>query len=1250
MNNLKLAYVTTYIHDVAPLRSAVKSLRDRYGEFFTIQVRTGEDLLYEDAVRSFIEFASNSHIVIFHLMGEPPYFEEIVSTVKKAGVPIFAGTIGARYSPNLRSISTVSQKDYDLILDYTNYGGVKNFENLILYLANKFLGTAYDVIPPEKPQWHGIYHPDFEKIPTLQEYMAKKYIAGRPTIGVWFHQTHWQSGDTTFVDEVIREIERHEANVIPVFFTSASDPISSGEGLEWVIETYFMKDGRVLVDAVISLLMFSLSMYMGQATSAENILKERLNVPILKAILTWNTFEDWNNSTQGLSIIDLPPNVVMPEFNGNIITVPVAAKSFSDWDPITGARVVRFSPIPERIRKLVSLAIKWALLKHKPNSEKRVAIIFHNYPPRNDTIGDAFGLDSPSSVLNLLKELKSRGYKVDHIPDDGQKLIEELMQRLTNDRRWINLKEMAERAVAKVSSEQYEKWFMELPVDVREKIEKQWGKPPGGLFVYEGEILIPGIINGNVFIGLQPPRGFLEDPASIYHSPDIPPPHHYYAYYRWIRDVFKADVIFHIGKHGTLEWLPGKSVGLSSSCFPDFMIADLPHVYPYIINNPGEGTQAKRRSYCCIIDHLVPVMTKADLYEELAELEVLLQEYYHAKVSDQAKIPALMEQIWAKVEQAKLCDDLGINKEEAFSNFDYFIEKLHGYLHEISDTLVNDGLHVLGQPPEGDRLDRYLVALTRLSNGGVPSLREAIAELKGYDFNELQENIGKASIKGRANGDIIEEVDDLSLKLIKRFHELGFKKEVIDNITIELLGGTSEKIRRCLEYIADFLVPALRDTKNELLHAISACEAAYIPPGPSGSPTRGMADILPTGRNFYSVDPRAIPSQAAWRVGMSLAQALIERYLKDEGKYPESVGIVVWATDAMKNKGDDIAEILYLMGVKPIWEKTSGRVVGLEVIPLNELKRPRIDVVVRASGLFRDTFPNIIHLIDEAVEMVANLDEPLEMNYIAKHVKSDISELISRGLDPEEAKSQALLRVFSDRPGAYGCGVSELIDSKNWRSQKDLAEVYITWGCYAYSRRKYGFHSPELFKKRLSGIELTVKNIDTREYDLLSGDDWYDAHGGMDVTIKVLTGKAPRSYYGDSSDPDRVKVRSTQEEIKHVFRARLLNPKWINGMKRHGYKGAGDLSRALDFVFGWDATEEAIEDWMYEELAKKYALNPEMQEWMKKVNPYALQNILERLMEAIERGMWQASEEIKAKLRSLYLSLEGLLEDKAGKI
>lgn len=1247
---LKLAYVTTYINDVEPLISAVKSLMKKYGEAFEVQVRTGEDLLHEEAMQNFMIHAEKAHIAIFHLMGEPPNFHKMVEKLRAAGVPIFAGAAGDRSTSTLQGISTVSQKDYDIIHAYTNYGGRRNFENLLLYLANRLLGTAYPAEPPQELPWHGIHHPDFKHPPTLEEYLSKKYVAEKPTLGVLFHQSHWQSGDTDFVDSIIREIEKQGGNVIPVFFTGAKDPAFPGKGLEWIIENYFMKDGKVLVDAVINLIMFSLSMYMHEEANAEKALKAKLNVPIIKAILTWNTFEEWNASIQGLSPIDLPPNVTMPEFDGNLITVPVAAKSFSQWDSDTGARVIKFIPIPERIGKLVRLSLNWARLKHKPNSAKRVAIIFHNYPPRNDTIGDAFGLDSPASVLKILQELKLRGYRVDYLPENGQALIEALMRQMTNDRRWASLRELAERAVARVSAEQYLAWFMELPADIRAKMEKQWGKPPGKLFVYEGELLIAGLINGNIFIGLQPPRGFLEDPASIYHSPDLPPPHHYYAYYRWIRDVFKADVIFHIGKHGTLEWLPGKSVGLSASCFPDPVIADLPHIYPYIINNPGEGTQAKRRSYCCIIDHLVSALTEADCYEEMAELEVLLQEYYHAKVSDRSKLSTLMEQIWVKVQQAKLEHDLEVSRDEAFQDFDAFIERLHSYLHEVSDTLIGDGLHILGEPPREDRLDQYLFALTRLSNGSIPSLREAIAELKGYSINELLSNMGKVNAEGRTYGDIIKEINSLSLQLLKKFRSLNFSKTAIDALIKEVLGGTSLKVKQCLEYVADFIAPALEATRNELSNAICACEAAYVPPGPSGSPTRGMADILPTGRNFYSVDPRAIPSPAAWQVGTSLAETLLERYLKDEGKYPESVGIVVWATDAMKNKGDDIAEILYLLGVKPIWEKTSGRVIGLEVIPLEELKRPRIDVIVRASGLFRDAFPNIIHLIDEAVEMVAHLNESPEQNYILKHVMADVSELTAQGLDPDEAEAQALFRVFSDRPGAYGSGVSDLIDSKNWQSQRDLAEVYITWGCYAYSRRKYGFHSPELFKRQLGKINLTVKNIDTREYDLLSGDDWYDAHGGMDVTIKVLTGKAPRSYYGDSSDPNRVRIRSTQEEIKHVFRARLLNPKWIEGMKRHGYKGAGDLSRTVDFVFGWDATEEAIEDWMYEELAQRYALNLEMQEWLKKINPYALQNILERLLEAIERGMWHASEEMKRKLQNLYLNLEGILEEKAGKL
>jgi cobaltochelatase CobN len=405
-----------------------------------------------------------------------------------------------------------------------------------------------------------------------------------------------------------------------------------------------------------------------------------------------------------------------------------------------------------------------------------------------------------------------------------------------------------------------------------------------------------------------------------------------------------------------------------------------------------------------------------------------------------------------------------------------------------------------------------------------------------------------------------------------------------------------------------------------------------------------MADILPTGRNFYSVDPRAVPTYASWEVGVALGDVLLGRYLKEEGKYPESVGITIWATDTMKTKGDDLAEIMYLMGVKPVWEESSGRVVGVQVIPLELLKRPRIDVTVRISGLFRDTFPNVVHLLDDAVSLVAGLKEPAEKNFIAKHVETEVRERSAEGVGVEQAREEACYRIFGDRPGAYGCGVSEAIDAKNWKDQKDLSDIYINWGSYAYTRKTYGCSVPEEFKRRLSKINVTVKNQDSREYDILDGADWYDSHGGMINAVKTVGGKAPRSYCGDTSDPDRVKVRSTAEETCHVFRSRLLNPKWIQSMKRHGYSGASDVSRTVDFVFGWDATVEVVEDWMYEDLTKKYVLDPQMQQWFKDVNPYALQNMIERLLEAIKRGMWQPSEELKRQLEQLYLQVEGWLE------
>jgi cobaltochelatase CobN len=761
------------------------------------------------------------------------------------------------------------------------------------------------------------------------------------------------------------------------------------------------------------------------------------------------------DGTPIVPLVDVSISVAMPEFDGALITVPVSAREITEFDAVTGANITKFIPIPERVSKLVRLSMRWGRLRHLPNEEKKIAIIFHNYPPRNDNIGSAFGLDSPASVWNILNNLQESGYKLDYLPEDGQALMEDILDRVTNDRRWASAQELMQRAVDSVSPEQYCGWFRELPEEVRDKMTESWGEPPGEVFCYGNKLLIPGIINGNIFIGLQPPRGFLDDPAKIYHSPDLPIPHHYLAYYRWIRDVFCADAVMHIGKHGSLEWLPGKGVGLSASCFPDLVISDLPNIYPYIINNPGEGTQAKRRSYCCIIDHLVPVMHNADTYEEMAEVEKQLEDYYNARAQDPAKLPYLEKLVWEKVCEAKLNHDLGLAEEEIPADFNAFVEKLHSYLSELKDTQIRDGLHILGEPPIGTRLVEFLVALTRLPNGDVPSLRQSLAEMLGYDYEHLLANRGKMNTNGKTNGQILEEIHQLSLDLMASFEEVNFDENEVSSVSKEILGKTNPKVEETLLYVAQFLADRLAATTDELTNARNALDGQFIPAGPSGAPTRGMANILPTGRNFYSVDPQAIPSPAAWKVGVELADNLLARYLSDEGCYPENIGIVIWGTGVMRTKGDDIAEILYLLGVRPVWQPESGRVKGIEVIPLEELKRPRIDVTLRISGLFRDAFPNIVEMIDEAVEKVAFLDEPPEQNFLAKHVQKDITDKVEQGFDLEQAREEACYRIFGCKPGAYGAGVSDLIDAQNWRDEQDLGQVYVVWGGYAYGNRKH---------------------------------------------------------------------------------------------------------------------------------------------------------------------------------------------------
>jgi len=425
---------------------------------------------------------------------------------------------------------------------------------------------------------------------------------------------------------------------------------------------------------------------------------------------------------------------------------------------------------------------------------------------------------------------------------------------------------------------------------------------------------------------------------------------------------------------------------------------------------------------------------------------------------------------------------------------------------------------------------------------------------------------------------------------------------------------------------------------------IKGLDGGYVPPGPSGDPTRGNAHLLPTGRNYYSIDPATIPTPAAWKTGKSMADQMIERYVQEKGEYPQRVGIVVWATDTMRTGGDDIAYLLWLMGLRPVWSDRGGTVTGLEVIPASVLNRPRIDVTLRISGLFRDTYPNLVHLIDEGVEIIASLDESEEVNYLSAHLRQDMLEKIKEGFSEADAREQSLIRIFGDPPGNHGCAVGEVVHASAWKDRKDLADVYTTWGAHAYGRKFRGEKVTELFKKQFGRLDATVKNRVSREFDILDVDDDYIFLGGMNACVKSYGDKDPVSFIGEGSDPDNVKTRLLDEEIRYVFRSRILNPRWFEGLKPHGFRGVQEITNTIEYTFGWDVTSDAVDDWEYLAAAEHFLFHEENRQWIEENNPYALHTITGRLLEAIDRGFWDADDDVVRRLQDIYLSSEELLE------
>jgi cobaltochelatase CobN len=1233
-----------------------------------------------------------------------PGYEHAVERVREAGVPLVVKATGDAFAFEDTSVSTGER---ERVYEYLDRGGTANVANLVRYLVDAYGDEPREYDDPVSLPTEGVYHPDHPG--ASYEELRATLDPTTPTVGVWFYESHWTHENVRYVDALVRAIEARGADALPVFCNPATDT-DEQEDAEWVVDNWLVNDrGQPIVDAICSSFMFSLSMdERGRSASdegegAEEVFLDRLGVPVIQTITTMRSRSRYQSSDTGVMGFELALSVALPEFDGNVITHPISGKERTDDAAGIGSAPKQHFPIEDRVDHAASLAVNWAELRHTPNGEKRVAVVLHNYPPSDDGIGTAFGLDSPESTVNLLEELDARGYDLGgRTPGGGQELIETLTSQLTLDDRWVAPEDVRERSVDVVPPERYREWFDGADERFRENVLEEWGEVP------ERPFAIPGVKFGNVLVTVQPPRGFGMSPEKVYHDSDLQPPHDYYAFYAWLREEFAADAVVHLGTHGSLEWLPGKTVGLDGGSAPDALIDDLPNVYPYIVNNPGEGTQAKRRSYAAIVDYLTPVMANAGTYDDLAELEELASQYREAGMEDARTDDGehLEELLRATVDELDLAVELGIEGEideraavrgpdEAGSTLaegavegdrvgtEELVERVHEYVTDVKTTQIRLGLHTMGESPEDERLVEYLVALTRLENPGAPSLRESVAGVLGIDYERMLESPGEYSeALGMTYAEAADAVHETSLELVGTLAEHGFEipeserearraserasressepragpdDEVNMNLLVvdlETLGdaraksGAHDDLREALSYVCGEAAPRVRGAEEEIPRTADALAGEYVPPGGSGAPTRGGVDLLPTARNFYTLDPRKVPAKSAWQVGREVADGVAERHYDEEGEYPEEVGVVAWGTPTVRTRGETIAQVLALMGVSPTWTD-AGRVDGVEPIALDELGRPRIDVTTRVSGLFRDAFPAAAGVIHDAVDCVADLDEPHERNYVKKHVEEESAELEAEGLDESEAESAARHRVFTTRPGGYGAGTNKAVDEGNWEDRSDLAEVYVQWGGYAMGRRGTVSEAHSSFERRLSGVEATVKIEDTMEQDEFDSSDWYAFHGGFVSAVSEIAGTEPASYVGDSSDPDNVDVYTNEEKVRKAMRARVLNPRWLESMEDHGYKGAGDLSQTVDVTLGWDATTGVISDRLWEEVAERYAFDDDRGEWMREVNPWALESITDTLLEAIDRGLWEADDETRDRLRDLNLSIDGDLEARA---
>ncbi|OEC58560.1 cobaltochelatase subunit CobN [Pseudomonas sp. ENNP23] len=1169
------------------------------------------------------EVLQHAKVILISVHGGVGYWrygiEQLVALAER-GATLILVPGDDRPDPELARLCTVPAEDAERYWHYLRQGGLDNARQLFACLASRCLGHAMPWEEPRALPRVAVYHPR-QPNAGLAHWRAD-WQPEQPVVALVFYRTHLQAANTGFLDTFCERLAAQSLNPLPIAVASLKEAACLATLEDWLDEAG--------VELIINTTGFAQS-----SPEAPSLRPFRRDVPVFQAICSLDNQPQWEASAQGLGPRDLAMHVALPELDGRLITRAISFKGLAWRSERSQSDVVCYLPHVERMDFVAELARRWLLLARKANADKRVALILANYPTRDGRIGNGVGLDTPAGALNILRALEAQGYPVAGLPESGTALIHSLLGGVSNDLDNLDARPCAQS----LALDDYLACFARLPQANQQAVRERWGEPQQDPMFRSGRMMIAGLRFGLAFVGIQPARGYQLDPAAIYHDPSLVPPHGYLAFYFWLREVFGADALIHVGKHGNLEWLPGKGVGLSAECWPDAVMGPLPNIYPFIVNDPGEGAQAKRRAQAVIIDHLMPPLTRAETYGPLRDLERLADEYYDASLLDPRRAVQLRGEILELVRATALDRELGLSLND---DADSWLPQLDAYLCDLKESQIRDGLHVFGESPVAGLRDDTLLSLVRIpradGKGGNASLLRALARdlALGRDpldlaWAEPWEGPRPAVLDGisdapwRSNGDTRERLELLA-------------RQLIADPTSASIGPASDAV---LDTLRRYIAPALDACgAAEIGGVLAALDGRFVPPGPSGAPSRGRLDVLPTGRNFFTVDVRNLPTPTAWRLGFQSASLLLERHLQDEGDHLRQLGLSVWGTATMRTGGDDIAQAMALLGVRPVWQAGSQRVEDFEILPLSLLDRPRVDVTLRVSGFFRDAFANLIRLFDAAVQAVAELDEPDDLNPLAARVRQDRARLEGEGLPAEAARREAGWRVFGAQPGAYGAGVQGVIEARTWETRTDLAEAYLNWGGYAYGASDAGTPARQRFGERLEGLQAVLQNQDNREHDILDSNDYYQFQGGMLATAETLRGQTVASYHGDHSQPDLPRIRTLREELGRVVRARAANPKWIAGMKRHGYKGAFELAATVDYLFAFDATTQLVDDHQYALLADAYLLDADTRAFLQQHNPESLRDITERLLEAQQRGLWEEPGDYREALEDLLLDIE----------